>query len=190
MENKVNEQLKILTKTITDHFNNANEEEKSNGLTWYHRAYNECLLLSQVFELPLNKVVGVLSALSPRNKWKQNLYDTWSFLEAPSLDTKVCTFKGQREKALRILGGTGETQEILKILGGQKTQNFFSNIRFYGESQAVTVDVWAYRSVNLEPSKKNFKLTELAYKQVAQDLDLMPHQVQAVVWGVVRGKTA
>lgn len=183
-------QLDNIKKAIVAHFMTADEHESTSGLTWYERAHNECILLSQVFEVELSKVVGVVSALSPRNKWQRNLHDAWNFLDKPNLDTKVCTFPRQRQKALDILASDGTDETITKILGGDKTKNFYCNIRYYRESQAVTVDVWAYRSVGLEHSKKNFRITELAYKEVAHDLNLQPHQVQAVVWGVVRGKAS
>jgi len=177
------QQLKYM---ITEHFSKSDSHNMSVGLTWYHRAHNECLLLSQVFEIELNKVVGVVAALSPNNKWSRNLHDAWNFLDEPSLDTKVCTFMNQRKKALAILEASSD-EEILSILNGDKTKNFFGNILYYNSSERVTVDLWAYRSVKLKPSKKNFRITELAYKEVAQDLNLQPHQLQAVVWGVVRG---
>ena len=182
--------IKHLKMQIIQHFNNSDEHNLNVGLSWYERAHNECLLLSQVFELPLSKVVGVVSALSPNNKWKRNLFDTWNFLDKPSLETKVCTFLTQRKKALAILNSDGSDNSILAILKGNKTCNFYNNILHYKDSDVVTVDTWAYRSVNLKQSAKNFRLTELAYKEVAQDLNLRPHQLQAVVWGVVRGGIA
>ncbi len=183
-------EIKHLETKIIHHFNNASESEVTDGFSWYERAHNECILLSQVFELPLSKVVGVVSALSPNNKWHRNLHDTWNFLDKPHLNTKVCTFKNQRRKALSILKSDGTDSTILGILKGSKTQNFFNNILHYNSSDAVTVDLWAFRSVELDQSVKNFKITATAYKNVADSLGIRPHQLQAVVWGVVRGATA
>jgi hypothetical protein len=179
--------MKELKVKILEHFERSGYENKELGLTWYNMAHNECILLSQVFEVPLSKVVGVVSSLSPNNKWNRNLHDAWNFLDAPSLETKVCTFMGQRKKALAILESDGSDSEIKRILKGPKTSNFYMNILHYRTSQVVTVDTWAYRSVGLKPTVKNFKVTEQAYKEVASELGLVPHQLQAVVWGVVRG---
>ena len=183
-------QLNNLKVQILQHFSNSDAHNLDMGLSWYNRAYNECLLLSQVFELPLSKVVGAVSALSPNNKWNRNLFDTWNFLDKPSLKTKVCTFIGQRKKALAILESDGSDDSILAILKGNKTCNFYQNILYHKTSDVVTVDTWAYRSVDVKPSVKNFKIVEQAYKEVANDLNLRPHQLQAVVWGVVRGAIA
>lgn len=175
-----------LKQKIRKHYDSADVQTLNQGLTWYNRAYNEAVLLSQVFEVPLWKVCGVISALSPRNKWARNLSDAWDILETPKLSTKTCTFKSQRQKAIDIINAK-EENEVLKILGGTKTKHFYTNILRYDTSDCVTVDVWAYRSVDLEPKNKFYKPIEAAYQQVAKELGIMPHQVQAVVWGVVRG---
>ena len=174
---------------IRKHYNSADIKQITEGTTWYERAHNECVLLSSVFGIPLPKVIGVVSALSPSNKWKRNLQDAWKFLDKPHMNTKVCTFKNQRRKALNILKGTGREAEILSELNGTKTQHFFTNILYYKDSQTVTVDMWAYRSVNVESKQKYYKQVQTAYQNVARELDLLPHQLQAVVWGVVRGST-
>lgn len=172
---------------IVKHFKSSSTHNLSEGLTWYSRAHNECLLLAQVFELPLGKVVGVLASLSPNNKWQRNIHDTWNFLDKPSIKTKVCTFKKQRLKALAILKCDGTDLSIQTILSGNKTRNFYENILYHDISEVVTIDTWAYRSLNLQPSKKHFEIAVDAYTEAAKELNLRPHQVQAVVWGVVRG---
>ena len=172
---------------IKKHYSRATLEQIQEGTTWYERAHNEAKLLSQVFDIPLPKVVGVISALSPNNKWKRNLHDAWNLLETPCITTKCCTFTKQRQKALDILNGSGREAEILSILKGTKTLTFFTNILYYSDSQSVTVDMWAYRSVNVEPKQKYYKQVQQAYQNVAKELNLIPHQLQAVVWGVVRG---
>lgn len=175
---------------IMEHFSRSEPDNTAVALTWYERAHNECILLSEVFDVPLKQVVGVVAALSPNNKWKRNLKDAWLFLDEPSINTKVCTFFNQRKKALEILKGNPTDKDIQDILKGPKTRNFYENILYYRKSQAVTVDTWAFRSVGLKPSVKNFKAVEMAYREVANDLNLVPNQVQAVVWGVVRGDIA
>jgi len=183
-------QLHELKTQIKEHYSKADLENLQLGLTWYERAHNECKLLSMTFGVPLSKVVGVVAALSPNNKWQRNLHDAWDFLDKPSLDTKVCTFTNQRKKALAILESDGENETIEGILKGTKTRNFFHNILNFKTSNRVTVDIWAYRSVSLEEKQKNYKIVSQAYSEVATEYKLKPHQLQAVVWGVVRGKIA
>lgn len=181
----------MLVKTeIIQAYQSAPDDMRSTALTWYQRAHNECLLLSQVYSLPLSQVIGVVAALSPNNKWVRNLQDAWKFLDKPHMNTKVCTFKGQRRKALNILKCDGSEEAIQAILNGDKTKNFFNNILNYSTSTRVTVDVWMYRLMDLKPSKKNYSYVESTIQEAANDLNLMPHQLQAVLWGVARGKIA
>ena len=47
--------------------------------------------------------------------------------------------------------------------------------------------MWAFRSVGAEEKLKNVSLVTQAYQEVANELNIVPHQLQAVVWGVIRG---
>jgi len=172
---------------IIKHYNSATLQATLAGKEWYERAHIECQVIAQAYRLPLNKVVGVMASLSPNNKWARNIHDTWKFLEKPHMNTKVCTYKGQRRKALLILDSNGTDTSIKEILNGQKTKNFYDNILHYNSSDVVTIDMWAYRSLDLDETKKNFEIAANAYKEAAVELNLRPHQLQAVVWGVVRG---
>jgi len=174
-------------RNIVKLFNQTSRENLDNGFTWYENANEYAVQLSKEYKIGLAKVVGIMAALSPNNKWERNKIDTKLFLETPSIKTKVCTFTNQRIKALEIYHGTGETLEIKQVLRGVKTCNFFSNILNYKTCTAVTVDMWAFRSVKVEPKTKNIPLVTQAYQEIAEELNIMPHQLQAVVWGVIRG---
>ena len=175
---------------IIKHYNSASLQNMLAGKGWYENAHIECQMIALAFEMPLSIVVGVMASLSPNNKWHRNIIDTWKLIEKPHLNTKVCTFKGQRKKALEILASDGDDGTIKEILRGQKTRNFYDNILHYTTSTCVTIDMWAYRSLELPVSKKNFEIASNAYSEAAIELNLVPHQLQAVVWGVVRGDTA
>ena len=168
-------------------YNTTTQENYDSGMTWYKDAFKVAVFLAAEHRICLTKVVGILAALSPNNKWERNKVDAGLFLATPSLDTKVCTFKVQRKKALEIYHGEGTIEAIEKTLNGIKTKNFFNNILFYDTSTNVTVDIWAFRSVEMEHKLKNVPLITQAYTEVAQELNIQPHQLQAVVWGVIRG---
>lgn len=176
--------LSLFKRRIKRHFKNASHTK---GIYWYQNAHQYAVMLSNLTGYPLHTVIGVMAALSPNNKWERNKLDTELFLNAPYLKTKVCTFMSQRKKAFNIVHNKLLPDEILKELNGTKTKNFFDNIYNYRLSQNVTVDMWAYRSCGVEQKTKYIKDITLAYQQVAKELKIMPHQLQAVVWGVVRG---
>ena len=172
---------------IVSLFNNTSRKNLDNGMTWYKQANEYAHQLNVKHGLGITKTVGILAALSPNNKWARNKIDADLFISNPSLDTKVCTFMGQREKALAIYHSNGCPLEIECILNGVKTVNFFNNILFHEDCDRVTVDMWAFRSVGAEEKLKNVKGVTQAYKEVAKELNIQPHQLQAVVWGVIRG---
>jgi hypothetical protein len=171
-------------------FNSTTRDNLDNGMTWYRQAFDHAILLNKKHGIGIVKTVGILAALSPNNKWARNKIDADLFLSNPSLDTKVCTFMGQREKALAIYNCNGYPLEVECILNGVKTCNFFNNILFFASCDRVTVDMWAFRSVGAEEKLKNVPLVTQAYTEVAQELNIQPHQLQAVVWGVVRGNAS
>lgn len=168
-------------------FNQTTRANLDNGMSWYKQANDYAHILNTKHGIGIVKTVGIMAALSPNNKWARNKIDTDKFISEPSIDTKVCTFKGQRQKALDIYHSDGNVETVLKILNGVKTKNFFSNILFFDTCDNVTVDMWAFRSVGAEEKLKNVKNVTQAYKEVARELEIQPHQLQAVVWGVIRG---
>jgi hypothetical protein len=166
-------------------YNLATIEAKTLGILWYELAYKESQKLSREFNVPVFKVVGVMAALSPNNKWERNLIDTRIFLKTPSVDTKVCTFKNQRIKALKILSASSSS-EIRSILSGRKTISFFDNIFKHKIPHKVTVDLWMYRMSQIKQTNKNYEAISQAVINLSNKYSLLPHQFQAIVWSVVR----
>jgi hypothetical protein len=116
-----------------------------------------------------------------------NLRDAERFCSTRSIDN-LATYNSQRLKALRIIGAKTE-KEVLDILGGNKTKAFFLNILKPHESLDVVLDTHMIRFfgyANLTP--KRYKQGSEAISEVALELNLKPHQVQALVWVGMRGK--
>ena len=179
LKNNIEEKLASLLVQATS----ANYQR---GIAWYEVANLHAKALADEFDLPVFKVCGVIAALSPNNKWERNLIDTRLLLANPSLETKVCTFMGQRVKALKILQAS-KPSEVKAILGGRKTISFYCNIYKFDTSKEVTVDLWMYRIADLKGTAKNYKLIEDAVLTSSAKHEMLPHQLQAIVWSVVRG---
>lgn len=177
--------MKLIINRLNKYFDQASQEQVEQGLSWYNSAHEQAVVLAEEFNLPLMNVVGVISALSPNNKWERNLKDAGLFLTNPSLETKVCTFMGQRKKALNILQASN-LREIKAILNGRKTINFWRNIMFPDQVNDVTVDLWMYRASKLDATVKNYSIIEDAVKQASLSRDVLPHEYQAIVWSVIR----
>jgi hypothetical protein len=166
-------------------FDRANERQIAEGRAWYPTAYLHALQFSLDHAVPLFKTAGIIAALSPNNKWERNLYDADLFLSKPSLDTKVCTFMANRRKALAILNATDQ-DEVRHLLKGRKTVSFYDNMVNNETSYRVTVDLWMYRAAEVKISDKHYRMIEDVVLEMALESELLPMDIQAVIWTVLR----
>lgn len=157
---------------------------------WYFRVNEYCVTLSETYSVPLVKVAGILSALSPNNSFASNIKSLEAFLRTKG-NCKVTTYNSQKIKALTILNASDSItiDEVKKILGGLKTMAFFDNIVRPETSQDVTIDLWMIRHFGIKGSltPKRYKDASNKIKKLANSLNLLPHQVQAKLWVDIRG---
>ena len=169
---------------------------KSKGKGWYKSAHKAAKSLSRKYKIPLYKVSGVISALSPRNKWLTNLKDTETLLEAFNNglaleDFKVSTFNRNKEKAWKLMSLRSE-QEVEALLNGKKTQNFFWNIYQPEDPKYVTLDTHMFgvvqkeRVVSKSFSNKQYEEVKQQFIEFALARNLTPNVVQAVCWNNYR----
>ena len=157
---------------------------------WYFQVNDYCKTLVELHNIPLIKVAGILSALSPNNTFATNIKSLEAFLRTKG-NCKVTTYNAQKNKALTILNSpdTITIEEVKAILGGLKTMAFFDNIVRPEVSQDVTIDLWMIRHFGIEGSltPKKYKDASNKIKKLANSLNLLPHQVQAKLWVDIRG---
>jgi hypothetical protein len=157
------------------------------SLDWYFILHDYAKNLAERNGLTLLQAAGVISALSPMITFQTNLRDAERFCSTRSL-ANLATYMTQRKKALAIIGAKTE-KEVLKLLGGNKTKSFFLNIYRPKTSQDVTIDTWMIKFFgykNLTP--KRYKDAAKEIQDVAEEMNLKPHQVQALLWVGMRGK--
>ena len=56
-------------------FFKSNDLEILQGAQWYFNAQSAALIMSERYRVSLEICAGVISALSPNNKWERNLID-------------------------------------------------------------------------------------------------------------------
>lgn len=127
----------VLTKTKVK--NNIlriwNLTNKYDRFDWYQEA-NDWASNRVVEGVNLNKVCGIIAALSPVKRWEDNLKCAVSLI-----NTRDCGHMKQfKNKALAILDCDGSEEEILKILNGNKISAFYKNIRHPFDGSNVTID--------------------------------------------------
>jgi len=162
---------------------------------WYFEVNDYCKTLSDVYSIPLIKVAGIMSALSPNNTVRLNCISLEKFLRYKG-NCKVSTFNSQKNKALTIYNGNDNitVEEVKDILGvkkdgGLKTKAFFDNIFRPESSQEVTVDLWMCRWAKIEGSltPKRYKNVAKKIKDMAKEIGVLPHMLQAKIWVDIRG---
>tara|TARA_R100000951_G_scaffold101420_1_gene92979 strand:+ start:40576 stop:41085 length:510 start_codon:yes stop_codon:yes gene_type:complete len=163
---------------------------------WYFEINDYCNTLSEVHNVPLIKVAGIMSALSPNNTVRLNCISLEKFLKHNG-NCKVTTFNGQKIKALTILNADDSitVEEVKEILSpkkdsGLKTKAFFDNIYRPETSTEVTIDLWMIRWAKIEGSltPKRYRDTANKIIEMAKELNVLPHMLQAKIWVDIRGE--
>lgn len=174
----------------------ASAQEIVNGKAWYSTANAIAEQLADTYKISFLKAIGVIAALSPRNKWERNVIDAESLINAyidggsdQAALTKVCTFGANKAKAIKVLETSDpDFDAVLAILSGPKLREFASCINGLDD---VCIDghAWCIHQggrvslkdvpaigVKLRREIKN------DYRQAAADLGVTAHEVQAVTW--------
>jgi len=184
-------QLNKISLNLDKWFNIATDEEIKNGRKWYADANQIIKDIAKQFNTTEIITASVLSALSPRNKWKQNIKDTIKVFQAikdgnTAEQIKVCTFHTNKFKAFEIAKGN---KTITK--DSQKTFAFVNNIAHLDDN-FVTIDVWHLRACF---NKTMGSCGKLAYEQIqkltikkADKLGLKGYEYQAIIWESIRNK--
>ena len=181
--------LSKISKNLDQLFNLATNEQISQGIAWYKTANKEANKIAKKYNLDIYKVAQVISALSPRNKWKQNIKDANKLCEAYTLglhptDIKVCTFHSNKFKAFNILANN-----IQITNNSLKTFNFVNNIA-YLNNDFLTIDIWHLRACFNNMIKiNNAAIGKISYEQIKQltlkkaaKLGLKGFEFQAILW--------
>jgi hypothetical protein len=182
-------ELRKISKNLDYFFNLATNEEITEGKEWYKLANQFCIDTAIDYNTTPLIVASVVSALSPRNKWQQNLKDTIKVFKAiedgkSPEDIKVCTFHKNKFKAFELAKG-----KIYISEESPKTFNFVRNIAHL-DPTSLTIDIWHIRaSLKQFKSIGNAQIGKLAYNQIkaltikkAQKLGLKGFEYQAILW--------
>lgn len=165
------------------------------GLKWYDDAKHFALMLSNEFEVSPVRAGGVISALSPRNKWERNKIDAWNVFQAvrdnvSHEEVKVSTFSSNKKRAFDIANGNKKIHE-----SSRKTHRFAMNVGAF-DMNAVTIDTWMLycfqtksktrKNLDNKITPKQYDLLERKFQRISHDMGYAPAHLQAVIWLVIR----
>ena len=174
--------------------------EQQDGITWYPAAKAIAVKLAERYSIPAAQAIGVIAALSPRNRWERNIQDADSLIAAyiaggpeQAQLTKVCTFGANKAKAVKILESGLETlPTALDILSGPKLREFASCIAGLPD---VCIDghaycIWAANRTGLKDvpaiGVKLRREIKADYQTAADELGITSSACQAITWVVWR----
>jgi hypothetical protein len=184
------DQLAKVETNLDKYFELATQEDITSGIEWYKQANKIATSLAKKYNVPAETVASIISALSPRNRWSQNIKDTVSVLNAIHNNLspdqiKVCTFNKNKIKAFLL--AQGKAQITVK---SPKTFNFVKNIANLDPAY-VTIDVWHLRACFGKTITTT--LTQAAYDQLkaltinkATNHGLKGFEYQAIIWNSVK----
>ena len=170
--------------------------EKQEGVTWYPSALAIARELAERHDVTTSQAIGVIAALSPRNRWERNVIDADALIgayvaggEEQAALTKVCTFGANKAKAIRVLALIAPTlDQVLAVLSGPKLREFASCIAGLAD---VCIDGHAFciwqgeRSGLADVPAIGVKLRrqiKADYITAADELGLTPAACQAITW--------
>lgn len=175
----------------------ADAETRGYGAAWYGAANAAAGDLAARYGFTLEQAAGVIAALSPRVEWRANLTDaervlSWAEdcrdgLSVPDGGPRdTYAFRANVLKAIEVV----TLVDPLSALRGPKQRAFYRNI--VGDTQAVTVDVWATRAATNGKSdgpRSGAQYADIAraYVRAARHVGVPPRDLQAAVWVQVRG---
>jgi hypothetical protein len=177
----------------------ASPENIDAGMTWYDDAMRFSRKLARDYKVTRRTAAGVISALSPNNKWKRNKFDAEQLISyyreggTEWEDVMICTYKKNRERAWNIL-----TQGERITSDSPKIHSFAMNVGNKSPDH-VTIDKWHMRAslarprdgitlTQESPTKLQYKRVEGITLDIARMHKLKGYELQAIVWVTIKEK--
>ena len=188
---------------IVSIYTNASHEDVAAGRTWYP-TMQAMLAQAAHGRASMGTAAGILAATSPMVTVSRNVAITDTILSHdPARDARPDAAELRLGLHRNIAKGVSirygsDPADVLAPertaaglpTGAQKVWNFWNNIM--GDTEGVTVDVWATRlalgcEVKSQPQAAAYRTIAAAYRAAAAQVDETPRDLQAIVWVAGRG---
>ena len=172
-------------------YESTTQEERNQGKQWYKTAHELAKLIQEEtgHSNTMREIAGIISALSPGNKWERNIQDAKAVIMANNTglspeQIKVCTYSKNKQKAFQIAQGLDLIQDTAR-----KTFSFVENILL--NPDRVTIDRWHLRAlfgagVEGTPTPKIYDQLARLTIQEAEKVGLKGYEYQAIIWEKIR----
>lgn len=185
------------TQRIIETYRAADADTVARGLSWYGDALDVAITMTELDDtLTLDAAAAVIASYSPQLPWVANKRAALTFARNGSKETGV--LGESHERAQWVCGQLDPVAALNTFRATSKAfkiESFARNI--LGDTDAVTIDVWAVRvalGANRNDGEKLLKRVgvyrDLAdcYRKAAAELGVPASAVQAVTWCQIRGK--
>jgi hypothetical protein len=177
-----------VTARIIDYWDRATERNREDGAQWYLIQQQAIDDMAADAGLSSETVAAVVAHLSPRIHWSRNLVSAEILLKGSKPP-------GIMSRSLLGAKSALDSDDPVSTLKGPKTHSFALNL--LGDSDAVTIDVWALR-VALGSKADELVLNRVGvydaishcYRDAARMAGVSPSTMQATVWIVARNGRA
>ena len=170
--------MQTMTDNILSVFDRADNDSFNEGMHWYNTVNALCWELDFI---NYRRAAGVIAVLSPMLSWDKNIeYARMVY----AYESRIPCLQSNALKAMAIRDGW----EPLDHLGGVKVNSFYSNIINPYSGDSVTIDTHAaciavndftYR---YKSSAGRYRLFSDAYRNAADEIGILPMQIQAITW--------
>lgn len=169
----------------------ADNEEKERGRTWYMSAHKRAMEIAAETGYPVETTIGVIAVLSPMVEWGVNLKAARVLLRSKGKAKRgIAGFVSNRKKAKEVMKGNFE------VIRGPKVRAFFETLLNPNHPEPVIdtqliaafYEGTAYRDdfKIVSQSKKRLEPIRNALKLLAEERREPVSQVQATIWLVFK----
>jgi len=177
-----------MVKAVLSYYDSASPAQRADGTAWYPLAGKVVEAIAASTNTDAVKVAYALAALSPRNPWRWNVADCYSYAAARRAGLtmpKATTFKRNQRAAWTALVQDGQPW----VTAAPKVNAFVAAIM--GNPLSIVIDVWAVKAatfglIDYVGTDAKYSLIERAYRDAATIRGIMPRDMQAIVWLVVQ----
>ena len=179
-------------------FNRSSRANRKAGKAWYKDAQSFTKRISKKYGIDRDAVAGILSALSPNNKWDRNKYDAEQIIIhhqrgfKTCTGIKVCTYNANKEKAWKIIK---EGRSIITAKS-PKTHAFAMNVGRLSPKH-VTIDKWHIRACLCNPGQGivptaetvtpiQYRRVEALTTEIAEEQKMKAYELQAIIWLTIK----
>lgn len=192
---------RVIKNNIESYFLASDRKLRKQGKEWYKDAQKFSKELAKKYKVEPFRVAGVISALSPNNRWKRNKIDaeatvgaftSGKFTKDEYMElVKCCTYDANKSKAWDIL----EQGEVITAKS-PKTHSFAMNVGLLSKDH-ITIDKWQVRACLTKAkdgkTETQTQITSVQYRrlealtaQLAKKYKLKGYEFQAIVWVTIK----